>query len=554
MGVPPLYRLCRELISQGRPVQVALGFGSADEIFLAEEFRALGAQVNVATMDGSAGMRGTALDACDFTRADFFHACGPTAMLKALCAQAGIGRGQPGGTHGLRLWRLHGLHDHDPAGSAKGLQGRAGLFQGGAGMVDLSVTLCGIELTNPLIAASGTFGFGQEYASLYDLNQLGSFSFKGTTLEPREGNPAPRIAECPGGMLNAVGLQNPGVHKVISEELPALARVFGKPVMANVSGFSIAEYVEVCQLLDAQEQVGWLEVNISCPNVHGGGMAFGSDPGAAAAVTRAVRRVCKKPVIIKLSPNVGDIAQIARACEDEGADGLSLINTLLGLRLNLKTQKPLLPFVTGGLSGPAIFPIALRMVWQVYKAVKIPDRHGRHQSAEDVIEMMLCGATAVRVGAPIWSIHACPDVLRDLPAWPTTSTTCAASQEVHTHGKGRSSPGLSGGTKPWPSWTCLRTKSLMSKSAWSCLCRRPGIVRAVGTAGTRSFWTPKLHDIPTPSPAPCAPLRGLGVDMMNLRGRRAGNDACRGEALRHAEQGAQADCSHHRPQLTRRPA
>jgi len=284
-------------------------------------------------------------------------------------------------------------------------------------MVDLSVTLCGVKLTNPVIAASGTFGFGQEYAPLYDLNQLGSFSFKGTTLAPREGNPAPRIAECPGGMLNAVGLQNPGVHKVISEELPALARVFSKPVMANVSGFSIAEYVEVCQLLDAQEQVGWLEVNISCPNVHGGGMAFGSDPGAAAAVTRAVRRVCKKPVIIKLSPNVSDIAQIAKACEGEGADGLSLINTLLGLRLDLKTKKPLLPFVTGGLSGPAIFPIALRMVWQVYKAVRIPlIGMGGIQSAEDVIEMMLCGATAVQVGsANLVNPYACPDILRDLP-------------------------------------------------------------------------------------------------------------------------------------------
>lgn len=284
-------------------------------------------------------------------------------------------------------------------------------------MVSTAVNLCGIPLTNPIIAASGTFGFGQDFKDIYDVNQLGSFSFKGTTLLPREGNPSPRIAECPAGMLNAVGLQNPGVHKVIAEELPKMAAFFHKPLMANVSGFSIDEYVQVCELLDSQPQIAWLEVNISCPNVHGGGMAFGTDYQAAAQVTKAVRRVCKKPVIIKLSPNVTDITQVAKACEGEGADGLSLINTLLGMRLNLRTKKPLLPFVTGGLSGPAVFPVALRMVYQVFTAVKIPlVGMGGVSTAEDVLEMMLAGATAVQVGsANLITPTACPDIINDLP-------------------------------------------------------------------------------------------------------------------------------------------
>ena len=267
-------------------------------------------------------------------------------------------------------------------------------------MGDLSVTLCGIELENPVIPASGTFGYGYEFAELYDINCLGSFSFKGTTLEPRPGNALPRIAEAPGGMLNAVGLQNPGVEKVIREELPKLAKCFHKPVMANVSGFSLEEYAEVCRRLDAEPQVGWLEVNISCPNVHGGGMSFGTDPKAAAEVTRAVKRVTRKPVIMKLSPNVTDIVAIARACEDAGADGLSLINTLMGMRIDLKTRRPILANTTGGLSGPAVFPVALRMVWQVSQAVGIPVIGlGGVQCAENVIEMMLAGATAVEVGA-----------------------------------------------------------------------------------------------------------------------------------------------------------
>lgn len=267
-------------------------------------------------------------------------------------------------------------------------------------MVNTQVSLCGVTLDNPVIPASGTFGFGQEFAALYDINCLGSFSFKGTTLGPRFGNPLPRIAECPSGMLNAVGLQNPGVKHVKEVELPALAKVFHKPVMANVSGFSVSEYVSVVEQLSDVEQIGWFEVNISCPNVHGGGMSFGTCPDAAAEVTRAVRAVTKKPLIIKLSPNVTDIASIAKACEDAGADGISLINTLLGMRMDLRTRKPLLANTTGGYSGPAVFPVAVRMVYQVYDAVKIPIvGMGGVSSAEDVLEMMLAGATAVEVGA-----------------------------------------------------------------------------------------------------------------------------------------------------------
>ena len=284
-------------------------------------------------------------------------------------------------------------------------------------MGSLNVKLCGIELINPVIPASGTFGYGYEFAALYDINCLGTFSFKGTTLEPRAGNPLPRIAEGNAGMLNAVGLQNPGVDAVIREELPKLKTVFHKPVIANVSGFSVPEYAEVCRRLDAEPQVGWLEVNISCPNVHGGGMSFGTDPKAAAEVTRAVKDVTHKPVIVKLSPNVTDIASIAKACEDAGADALSLINTVMGMRIDLKTRRPVLANTTGGLSGPAIFPLALRMVWQVYEAVKIPILGlGGVQSAQDVIEMMLAGAAAVQVGAAnLVNPFACRDIIKALP-------------------------------------------------------------------------------------------------------------------------------------------
>ena len=267
-------------------------------------------------------------------------------------------------------------------------------------MVNTKVTLCGIELDNPIIPASGTFGFGYEFSELYDINILGSLSFKGTTREKRFGNPTPRIAECAEGMLNAVGLQNPGVDAVISTELPKLRQVFHKPVMANVSGFSIDEYTETVRRLDGEENIGWFEVNISCPNVHGGGMSFGTSAESAEAVTRAVREVTKKPLIIKLSPNVTDIASIAKACECGGADGVSLINTLMGMRIDLKTRKPILKNKTGGFSGPAIKPVAVRMIYQVYDAVKIPIvGMGGVSTAEDVIELMLAGATAVEVGA-----------------------------------------------------------------------------------------------------------------------------------------------------------
>ena len=281
----------------------------------------------------------------------------------------------------------------------------------------LSVSLCGIELENPVIPASGTFGYGQEFRQWYDLNILGSISFKGTTREPRDGNPLPRIAEAPGGMLNSVGLQNPGVDRVIAEELPELGKIYRKPVMANVSGFSVEEYAETCAKLDREAQVGWLEVNISCPNVHGGGMSFGTDPKAAAEVTRAVKAVTTKPVLMKLTPNVTDIAAVARACEEAGADGLSLINTVTAMRIDLRTRKPVLANTTGGLSGPGIFPIALRAVWQVYEAVSIPIVGvGGIASAEDVIEMMLAGATAVEVGAAnLRYPMACPKIIRELP-------------------------------------------------------------------------------------------------------------------------------------------
>ena len=284
-------------------------------------------------------------------------------------------------------------------------------------MVDTRVSLCGITLDNPVIPASGTFGYGYEFGELYDINILGTFSFKGTTREPRFGNPTPRIAETASGMLNAVGLQNPGVEKVISEELPKMRKVFHKKVMANISGFSLDDYVYTCSKLDECEDIGWLEVNISCPNVHGGGMSFGTSAKSAAEVTKAVKRAVRKPVIVKLSPNVTDIVEIAKACEAEGADGISLINTLMGMRIDLKTRKPLLKNTTGGLSGPAIFPVALRMVYQCAKAVKIPVvGMGGVSKAEDVLEMMFAGATAVEVGAQnLVDPYACRDIIADLP-------------------------------------------------------------------------------------------------------------------------------------------
>lgn len=284
-------------------------------------------------------------------------------------------------------------------------------------MVNTAVSLCGLTLDNPIIPASGTFGFGYEFAQWYDINILGTFSFKGTTKNPRFGNPTPRIAETPSGMLNAVGLQNPGIDKVISEELPKLKEVFHKPVMANISGFSLEEYVHCCERIDKESQVGLIEVNISCPNVHNGGMSFGTCPESAYEVTKAVKAVTTKPVIMKLSPNVTDIVSIAKACEEGGADGVSLINTLMGMRLDLKRRKPIIANVTGGLSGPAVLPVALRMVWQVYNAVNIPIvGMGGVSTADDVIEMMLAGAAAVEVGAAnLVDPLACKKIIEALP-------------------------------------------------------------------------------------------------------------------------------------------
>ncbi len=284
-------------------------------------------------------------------------------------------------------------------------------------MVNTKVELCNITLDNPVIPASGTFGFGYEFAELYDINCLGTFSFKGTTKDARFGNPTPRIAECDRGMINAVGLQNPGVDAVISNELPKLKECFNKPVMANVSGFAVEDYVYTCEKLDKEEQVGWLEVNVSCPNVHGGGMAFGTSAEAAAEVTRAVKAVTTKPVIIKLSPNVTDIVSIAKACEEAGADGISMINTMLGMKIDLKTKKPVIANKMGGFSGPAIKPVAVRMIYQVYEAVNIPIvGMGGVSSAEDVIELMLAGATAVEVGAAnLIDPFAARDIVNDLP-------------------------------------------------------------------------------------------------------------------------------------------
>ena len=282
----------------------------------------------------------------------------------------------------------------------------------------LNVDLCGIPLDNPVIPASGTFGYGYEFAEFYDINVLGTFSFKGTTKEPRFGNPTPRIAECTAGMINSVGLQNPGVDKVIEEELPKLKKVFGKKVIANVSGFSVADYAEACEKLCSCDEVGWIELNVSCPNVHGGGMSFGTTPSSAAEVTKAVKKSVYKPVIVKLSPNVTDIVSIAKACEDAGADGVSLINTLLGMRINLSTRRPVVANKVGGFSGPAGFPVAVRMGYQVAKAVSIPVVGiGGVTSADDVVEMMCAGATAVEVGtANLIDPYACRNIIADLPA------------------------------------------------------------------------------------------------------------------------------------------
>ena len=297
------------------------------------------------------------------------------------------------------------------------MQRRSRSREGGDHMVNTKVTLSGLTLDNPVIPASGTFGFGYEFADIYDINILGSISCKGTTREGRFGNPTPRIAECTQGLINSVGLQNPGVDKVITEELPKLAKVYSKPIIANISGFSVDDYAYACEKIDTADQVGIIEVNISCPNVHNGGMSFGTSPESAAEVTKAVKAVTSKPVYIKLSPNVTDIVSIAKACEDSGADGISLINTLLGMRIDLRTRKPVIANKMGGFSGPAIFPVALRMVYQVYEAVSIPIiGMGGITTARDVIEMMLAGAAAVQVGAAkLIDPCACKNIIDELP-------------------------------------------------------------------------------------------------------------------------------------------
>ncbi len=285
-------------------------------------------------------------------------------------------------------------------------------------MVDLRVNLCGMEMDNPVVPASGTFGFGKEFKDFYDINLLGSFSFKGTTREPRFGNPTPRIAECTSGMINAVGLANPGIDQVIAKELPELKTFYHKPVIANISGFSMEEYAYCCEKIDKEEQVGIIEVNVSCPNVRHGGMSFGTSPQAAAQVTKAVKAVTTKPVFIKLSPNVTDIVSIAKAVEEAGADGICLINTLLGMRIDIKRRKPVIANVMGGFSGAAVFPVALRMVYQVANAVSVPIMGcGGVTSAKDVIEMMMAGATAVQVGAAnLVNPYACKEIIEALPA------------------------------------------------------------------------------------------------------------------------------------------
>ena len=417
VGVPPMYMLCRELISEGKNVTVVLGFNSKDDVFYENEFRALGADVHIATADGTYGIKGFVTDVIKDMQYTFFYTCGPDVPRDAQNHENARAI-QLRGAHGLRIRRVHGLLMQDTHGQQEDLQRGSRNGKRGDNMGRLSVNLCGEELDNPVIPASGTFGYGYEFAELYDINCLGTFSFKGTTKEPRFGNPTPRIAECTAGMINAVGLQNPGVDKVISEELPRLKKCFNKKVMANVSGFSVDEYAYTCEKLDSQEQVGWLEVNVSCPNVHGGGMSFGTDPKAAAQVTKAVKAVTKKPVIIKLSPNVTDIVSIAKACEDAGADGISLINTLLGMRIDLRTKKPVIANTMGGFSGSAIFPVALRMVYQVSSAVNIPVvGMGGVSSAEDVIEMMLAGATAVEIGAAnLVDPFICKKIVEALPA------------------------------------------------------------------------------------------------------------------------------------------
>ena len=420
VGVPPLYKLAKALLAEGKPVSVVLGFNTADEIFYADEFRALGCDVHVATADGSAGTKGFVTTAADAARAVRLGRAGRPAVVR--------------GAYGMRFRRLHGLFVQNEIRQQTHLQGGPRINERGDHMVskqfiaqnrpagkpapDMSVTLSGLKLDNPVVPASGTFGYGNEFRDFYDINILGSFSFKGTTREPRFGNPTPRIAECEAGMINAVGLQNPGIDAVIAEELPRLKSFFHKPVIANISGFSIEEYAYCCERIDREEQVGIIEVNVSCPNVRHGGMSFGTSPECAAEVTRAVKTVTTKPVYIKLSPNVTDIVSIARACEEAGADGICLINTLLGMRIDVRCRKAVIANTMGGFSGAAVFPVAVRMVYQVAKACSVPVMGcGGVTTARDVIEMMMAGATAVQVGAAnLVNPYASKEIVEALPA------------------------------------------------------------------------------------------------------------------------------------------
>lgn len=425
VGVPPMYLLARKLMEEGKKVKVALGFNTKKEIFYADKFRELGAEVLVTTLDGEGDVKGFVTDAIrlpEMQGFDFWYACGPLPMLKALgreldCTagevsmeeRMGCGFGACMGCTIETPWGPKRVCKDGPVFPAtlmqeyKGNQTPAPTLPCDRKLTEEPKTeteLCGITLKNPVIPASGTFGFGQEFAGIYDLNVLGGISVKGTTLNPRLGNPTPRIAETPDGMINSVGLQNPGADEVYAVEVPELRKIYDGCIIANVSGFSIDEYVEACRKADACKEVDIIEVNVSCPNVHNGGMAFGTSHEQAAAVTKAVKDVVKKPVFIKLSPNVTDIVSIAKACEEAGADGLTLINTLLGMRININTGSPVIANRMGGFSGPAVFPIAVRMVYQVSQAVKIPVIGcGGVSNAEEVVEMMMAGASAVQIGS-----------------------------------------------------------------------------------------------------------------------------------------------------------
>lgn len=425
VGVPPMYLLARKLMEEGKRVKVALGFNTKEEIFYADKFRELGAEVLVATLDGKGDVKGFVTDAIrmpEMQGFDFWYACGPLPMLKALgreldcnCGEVsmeermGCGFGACMGCTIETPWGPKRVCKDGPVFSATLMQEYNGNLTPEPTLPrDRKITeeprteteLCGITLKNPVIPASGTFGFGQEFAEIYDLNVLGGISVKGTTLNPRLGNPTPRIAETPDGMINSVGLQNPGADEVYAVEVPELRKIYDGCIIANVSGFSIEEYVEACKKADACKEVDIIEVNVSCPNVHNGGMAFGTSPEQAAAVTKAVKEVVKKPVFIKLSPNVTDIVSIAKACEEGGADGLTLINTLLGMRIYINTGSPVIANRMGGFSGPAVLPVAIRMVYQVSQAVKIPVIGcGGVSTAEEVIEMMMAGASAVQIGS-----------------------------------------------------------------------------------------------------------------------------------------------------------